>query len=221
MYLDLNKPYRSGLKWWRSLRTSSALEGYHKYLRILVEAAWAAGAPWLDIITNLFDFRWIVDRGRAVALYDEFVYHYDMQLRDALLDALEALPFKEPRALPKHRPLRAGEVPLRHGSYYAEQALAQRGIPGVDLLEPPTKAEHVVAMEEAAGDDEDSLPEYPGAAVEAAADVDVGSKAGRWGRGLLGLQEGMGKDHEKLDEIPRRSFLSNFLYSQYFACDEG
>ena len=27
--------------------------------------------------------------------------------------------------------------------------------------------------------------------------------------------------HEKVDKIPLRSFLSNFLYSQYFAFDEG
>ena len=92
----------TGFQMYRCLRTSSALEGYHKHLRMLVEAAYAAKSNWLDLIMNAFDFRWSVKAGREAGLYDGTVAHFEMQMLDALQNAYGALPFKT-RQMEGHR----------------------------------------------------------------------------------------------------------------------
>ena len=95
----------TGFQLYRCLRSSSALEGYQKWLRMLVEASNHAGPEWLDAVMNMFDFRWNVRAARAVGLLDNEIHHCDMQVRDAMANALTRLPFKEPRRLPNHQPV--------------------------------------------------------------------------------------------------------------------
>ena len=115
---------------WRCLRTSSALEGYHKHLRMLMEAAWGASEEWLDTISNLFDFRWIVDAGRVVGIYSRDVPHYDFEMLDRLDDAIRALPFKNGGGLLNHRVVREEEIILHHGAHHSREALKQWGEEG-------------------------------------------------------------------------------------------
>ena len=92
-------------------------------VRRLIEYAYHAGPKWIDAIMGFFNFRWIIEAGRVVGLYDAGVKHYDMQLRDALAAALRALPFKELRVLPKHREVVARTPMLRTGHFYANKIL--------------------------------------------------------------------------------------------------
>lgn len=116
LYWEIGK-MASGFVVYRCLRTSSALEGYHAHLVRLVLHAYGAGQDWMDAIMNLFDFRWCVLAGRKAGLYDDAVRHFELELRDALQSALEALPFDVKRQLPKHRSVRAG-VPRQGGSVH-------------------------------------------------------------------------------------------------------
>ena len=126
LYWEIGK-MASGFVVYRCLRTSSALEGYHAHLVRLVLHAYGAGQDWMDAIMNLFDFRWCVLAGRKAGLYDDAVRHFELELRDALQSALEALPFDVKRQLPKHRSVRAGVPRLRHGSYFSRKALQDNG----------------------------------------------------------------------------------------------
>jgi hypothetical protein len=126
LYWEIGKMV-SGFVLYRCLRTSSALEGYHAHLVRLVLHAFGAGQDWMDAVMNLFDFRWCVLAGRKAGLYDDAVRHFELELRDALQSALDALPFSAKRQLHKHRSVRAGVPRLRHGSYFSRKSLKDYG----------------------------------------------------------------------------------------------
>eukprot|EP00611_Tribonema_gayanum_P023838 TRINITY_DN509_c0_g1_i2.p1 TRINITY_DN509_c0_g1~~TRINITY_DN509_c0_g1_i2.p1 ORF type:complete len:1113 (+),score=278.26 TRINITY_DN509_c0_g1_i2:813-4151(+) len=140
MYVKI-KTLTTGLAIFRCLRTTSALEGYHVHLRqICIAGATAASPPWLESITNAFDFRWCVKALLRVGLLPAWVKHFDFELYDCIHKVCTALYGDGNRVLPGHAVTRDASVVLRHGMHFAlehqrqQQSLPNTGAPTVPSM---------------------------------------------------------------------------------------
>jgi hypothetical protein len=115
---------------YRCLRNSSALEGYHYYLRWLCDDSFkSCGEDWLWTIIRAFDFRWSVRAGRVGGLYDPAVKHFDMRLRDALNGALRGLiGAKTLSETTLHIDVVDREPKIRHGLHFAREVRRQQSL---------------------------------------------------------------------------------------------
>ena len=135
-YYQKTKTLWTGFQCYRNLRSSSPLEGYHVWIRRLVEHCYTAGIEWLDTIMNAFDFRWILRAGRVAGLYDSSVQHFDMKLRDMINSTRAATPgldSLEDSTL--HRSVRDEPARIHHGSFFAQQEEEAQSASAVANLE--------------------------------------------------------------------------------------
>ena len=133
------KTLRTGFKVYRCTRTSSPLEGYHKWLRMLVEHCYHASAEWLDSVANAFDFRWNVRAGRTLKLqgYENGVCHFDIDLRNAIANCLSQTPFQTQaqKQLPNFFQLKDIKATVIHGLHFAKLASLHTMQQGVRAME--------------------------------------------------------------------------------------
>jgi hypothetical protein len=101
-------------------------------LQIVSAGAVAASPPWLDAITNNFDFRWCVTALVAAGVLPAWIKHFDLQLHDMLYDVSAKLYGDGERVLPGHVRTRAQPITVRHGMHFAFQHLKQQAHVGVD-----------------------------------------------------------------------------------------
>jgi hypothetical protein len=108
---------------YRCLRSSSALEGYHHYLRLFIGSlARATGQRMMDRSLRLhgFDCRWTLRAMRRAGLAYRGSRHFNAVLLDDLYSAiLTRDPSLARRVMPLYRSLSAGTGVVQRGSYYA------------------------------------------------------------------------------------------------------
>ena len=117
-----------GLQLYRTLRTSSAVEGYHLHLsRCLAAGAKAAGIEWIDAVRCEFDYVWTVRMLRGVGWFGS-AKHYNLQLIDRANAAMRSAEVGEAYKGWKetHVPDAVTEAVVRHGVYYARRAVRVR-----------------------------------------------------------------------------------------------
>ena len=117
-----------GLKLYRTLRTSSAVEGYHLHLsRCLAAGAKSSGIHWIDAVRCEFDYVWTVRMLRGAGWFGS-AKHYNLQLIDranaAMRSASAGEAYKDWKET--HVPDAAKEAVVRHGVYYAQRAVRMR-----------------------------------------------------------------------------------------------
>jgi hypothetical protein len=117
-----------GLQLYRTLRTSSAVEGYHLHLsRCLAAGAKSAGIHWIDAVRCEFDYVWTVRMLRGAGWFGS-AKHYNLQLIDranaAMLSANAGEAYKDWKET--HVPDAMKEAVVRHGVYYAQRAVRMR-----------------------------------------------------------------------------------------------
>ena len=117
-----------GLQLYRTLRTSSAVEGYHLHLsRCLAAGAKSAGIHWIDAVRCEFDYVWTVRMLRGAGWFGS-AKHYNLQLIDRANAAMRSAKVGEAYKGWKetHVPDATKEAVVRHGVYYAQRAVRMR-----------------------------------------------------------------------------------------------
>ncbi|KAG5186586.1 hypothetical protein JKP88DRAFT_309481, partial [Tribonema minus] len=110
---------QTGLVVYRSLRSTSPLEGYHLHLRqALVAGAVASGPRWLESVTNTFDFRWCVKALLRAGALPAWVKHYDLELYDVIFDVVKTLYGDGHQVLRGHQRTQQQPVVVRHGMHF-------------------------------------------------------------------------------------------------------
>ena len=119
---------QAGLQLYRTLRTSSAVEGYHLHLsRCLAAGAKSAGIHWIDAVRCEFDYVWTVRMLRSAGWFGS-AKHYNLQLIDRANAAMRSAKVGEAYKGWKetHVPDATKEAVVRHGVYYAQRAVRMR-----------------------------------------------------------------------------------------------
>jgi len=117
-----------GLQLYRTLRTSSAVEGYHLHLsRCLAAGAKSAGIHWIDAVRCEFDYVRTVRMLRGAGWFGS-AKHYNLQLIDRANAAMRSAEVGEAYKGWKetHVPDATEEAVVRHGVYYAQRAVRMR-----------------------------------------------------------------------------------------------
>lgn len=143
-YVPVGK-YSTGLVKYRCLRSTSALEGYHLHLRMLLSplSKGRAGPRWIDALVLQFDFRWSV---KALSSYGSMAHpgHFDFQLKDRLHDVLGHIsPELQGVVLPGWKRKQQTPGTQYFGSVFVYQA-ARMSLPGQeqDIIPPRELSVH-------------------------------------------------------------------------------
>ena len=117
-------PCKAGqLQKYRCARGSSALEGYHKHLRLVAEHLVAATHEYTDAIINEFDLRWNMRAARHIGLDQTGVEHYDVAVIEANHDVRRAI---FGAGLKSYAPLLKVPPVIHHGVHFSQQAWSQK-----------------------------------------------------------------------------------------------
>jgi hypothetical protein len=128
MYVALPKK-PGGLQLYRTLRSSSAQEGYHLHLsRCIAAGSKSSSVEWLDAVRCEFDWLWTVRAMKKVGWFGN-VQHFNFQLVDRVDAAAKALQIPEAAAYSKWQQTQLpanDEVLVRQGVFYAKAAVVAR-----------------------------------------------------------------------------------------------
>jgi hypothetical protein len=149
------KTLATGFDLHRCLRGSSALEGMHLHLRILLNAlVKSLGLERLDAMMLQFDYRWTVKALRHVGLLGtgwlaKARQHFRLELADELFRMVVKLGLSAD-LMPSHVPAdtKPGQPLVRNGTFYLVKALAEQAnavaavgvgaaVPPVDIATQP------------------------------------------------------------------------------------